>query len=72
MKTSSIMIAVAAVAVCAALPAQGQTFGQRTYAGMYTYNHADLNNDGREDLIYHTQTGFAVVLSTGAPPMQRR
>jgi hypothetical protein len=31
---------------------------------MYTYNHADLNNDGREDLIYHTQTGFAVAMST--------
>lgn len=65
MKTSCIMIAVATMIVCAVSQAQGQTFGQRTYAGMYTYNHADLNNDGREDLIYHTQTGFAVELSTG-------
>jgi hypothetical protein len=65
MKTSSIVIAAAALAVCAASQAQGQVFGQRTYTGMYTYNHADLNNDGREDLIYHTQTGFAVDLSTG-------
>jgi len=24
----------------------------------YAYNHADLNNDGREDLIFHTQTGY--------------
>lgn len=65
MTTSSIVTVAAAMAVCAASQAQGQVFEQRTYAGMYTYNHADLNNDGREDLIYHTQSGFAVVLSTG-------
>src|SRR5580704_16425323 len=65
MKISSITMAIAAMGLCATLPAQGQVFGQRTYPGMYTYNHADLNNDGREDLIYHTQTGFAVELSTG-------
>ncbi len=73
MKTSSIVTAIAAMTLCAAFQAQCQTFGQRTYSGMYTYNHADLNNDGREDLVYHTQTGFAVVLSTGsatyAPPV---
>ncbi len=63
MRTNSIVLAVAAMAVCAAVHAQ--TFSQKTYAGSYAYNHADLNNDGREDLIYHTQTGFAVVLSTG-------
>jgi len=63
MKTSSIVIAIAAMTVCSAT--QAQTFEQKTYAGSYTYNHADLNNDGREDLVYHTQTGFAVVLSTG-------
>jgi hypothetical protein len=63
MKTSSIVIAIAVMSVCAA--SQAQTFEQKTSAGMYTYNHADLNNDGREDLIYHTQNGFAVVLSTG-------
>ena len=65
MKISSIVIAVAAMAVCAASRIEGQSFVQKTSAGMYTYNHADLNNDGREDLVYHTQTGFAVVLSTG-------
>jgi hypothetical protein len=64
-KTSSIGIVFAAMAVCAVSQAQGQVFAQKTYAGMYTYNHADLNNDGREDLVYHTQNGFAVVLSTG-------
>jgi len=65
MKTSRNVIVFAAMAACAASQAQGQVFGQKTYAGMYTYNHADLNNDGREDLIYHTMSGFAVVLSTG-------
>jgi hypothetical protein len=65
MKISSITMAIAAMGLCATLPAQGQVFGQRTYPGMYTYNHADLNNDGREDLIYHTQSGFAVTLSSG-------
>ncbi len=65
MRSSSIVMLVAAMGVCAAAEAQGPIFGQRTYAGMYTYNHADLNNDGREDLIFHTQTGFAVELSTG-------
>lgn len=65
MKTSSIVTVAAAMAVCLAARAQTPVFGHRTYAGMYTYNHADLNNDGREDLVYHTQTGFDVVLSTG-------
>jgi hypothetical protein len=65
MKISSIAMVVAAIFVCTASKAQTSMFGQRTYAGMYTYNHADLNNDGREDLVYHTQTGFAVVLSSG-------
>lgn len=66
MKTSSTVIVVAAMSVCAASQAQSPMFGHRTYAGMYTYNHADLNNDGREDLIFHTQTGFAVALTTGS------
>jgi len=65
MKSSSIVAVVAAMVVCAASHAQSPTFGQKTYAGVYTYNHADLNNDGREDLIYHTTTGFAVELSNG-------
>ncbi|HKF47916.1 MAG TPA: VCBS repeat-containing protein [Terracidiphilus sp.] len=63
MRTSCIVIA--AIAVCAAVPAQTPVFSQRTYTGMYSYNHAELNNDGHEDLLYHTPTGFAVVLSTG-------
>jgi FG-GAP-like repeat len=44
---------------------QALTFGHRTYPGRSTYTHADLNNDGREDLIYYTNTGFAVALSNG-------
>lgn len=60
------LLVIAAIAVSAEIHAQTPVFGHRTYAGQYTYNHADLNNDGREDLIYHTQTGFAVVLSNGA------
>jgi hypothetical protein len=66
MKISINFTVVAAMVACAAAShAQTPTFGQKTYAGVYTYNHADLNNDGREDLIYHTQTGFAVELSNG-------
>lgn len=66
MKISINFTVVAAMVACAAAShAQTPTFGQKTYAGVYTYNHADLNNDGREDLIYHTQTGFAVELSDG-------
>jgi hypothetical protein len=64
MRNCRILTLVVAATVCAA--SQAQTFSHRTYAGGYTYNHADLNNDGREDLVYHTQTGFAVVLSTGS------
>jgi len=26
--------------------------------GSYTYNHADLNNDGGEDLIFHRQVAI--------------
>jgi hypothetical protein len=56
-----------------ALAAQAQTltFGRRTYPGNTTYTHADLNNDGREDLVYSTvvatgpSNGFSVVLSNG-------
>jgi len=59
-----ILTVVAAMSVCAAAQPQTPIFGHRTYSGSYTYNHADLNNDGREDLIFHTQTGFAVALST--------
>lgn len=50
--------------------AQTLTFSQLTYPGNTTYSHADLNNDGREDLVYPTvapygPSGFTVVLSTG-------
>lgn len=53
-----------------ALQAQTLTFGRRTYLGNTTYTHADLNNDGREDLVYPTigpkgPSGFTVVLSNG-------
>jgi hypothetical protein len=64
MKTSSIVTVIAAMSMCAASQAQAPVFGHRTYPGIAAYNHADLNNDGREDLIFHTQTGFAVALST--------
>ncbi len=64
MKTSSIATVIAAMSMCAASQAQTPVFGHRTYPGIAAYNHADLNNDGREDLIFHTQTGFAVALST--------
>ena len=55
----------AAMFVCAAAQSQTPIFSQRTYTGLYTYNHADLNRTGRESLVYHTPTGFAVVLSSG-------
>lgn len=50
--------------------AQTLTFSQLTYPGNTTYTHGDLNNDGREDLVYPTvaaygPSGFTVVLSTG-------
>jgi hypothetical protein len=53
-----------------ALQAQTLTFGRRTYAGNTTYTHIDLNNDGREDLVYPSTaasgpSGFTVVLSNG-------
>jgi hypothetical protein len=61
----TLVAAVAvAVAVCGVAQAQTPVFGHRTYNGKYTYSHADLNNDGREDLVFFTQTGFGVVLST--------
>jgi len=56
---------VAGTMIPAALCAQTPVFGHRTYNGKVTATHADLNNDGREDLVYFTQTGFAVVLSNG-------
>lgn len=65
MKTCSFLIAAAVLAVCTAANAQTPIFSQRSYTGLYTYNHADLNRTGRESLVYHTPTGFAVVLSTG-------
>lgn len=65
MTTRSFWIAVAAVAACTAAQAQGPTYGHRMYAGMYSRTHADLNNDGREDVVYRTQMGFAADLSTG-------
>jgi hypothetical protein len=59
------MMALLASAVCVVAQAQTPIFGHRTYNGAYTYSHVDLNSDGREDLVFPTQTGFAVVLSTG-------
>jgi len=55
---------LAALAVLGAARAQAPVFGQRTYNGGYTYTHGDVNNDGREDLVVPTLTGFNVVLST--------
>ncbi len=63
MKATNLFTVFAATVLCAAAQAQTPVFGHRTYPATYTYSHADLNNDGREDLVYHTQTGFAVVLS---------
>lgn len=60
-----LMSLLAGMMIPAALCAQNAVFGHRTYNGKVTTTHADLNNDGREDLVYFTQTGFAVVLSTG-------
>ena len=58
-----------ALTVAAIAHAQTLNFGQRTYPGQTTYTHADLNNDGREDLAYETITnttgGFSVALSNG-------
>lgn len=65
MKSMQVMTVMAATLACAGTQAETMSFGHRTYTATYTYTHADLNNDGREDLVYHTQTGFAVVLSTG-------
>jgi hypothetical protein len=63
-KPTSLMIAIMMATVCVGGQSQTPIFGHRTYTATYAYTHADLNNDGREDLVYHTQTGFAVVLST--------
>lgn len=65
MKLMQVTTVIAAALTCAVTQGQTIAFGHRTYTATYTYTHADLNNDGREDLVYHTQTGFAVVLSTG-------
>ncbi len=64
MKTRIVMALLPAV-LCVGVQAQTPMFGHRTYNGSYTYSHADLNSDGREDLAFPTQTGFAVILSTG-------
>jgi hypothetical protein len=62
-------LALLAGGLAGALQAQTLTFGRRTYAGNTTYTHIDLNNDGREDLVYPTvrngPSGFSVVLSNG-------
>ena len=68
---SRIMTAALVTATFASMShAQTLTFSQLTYPGNTTYTHADLNNDGREDLVYPTvapsgPSGFTVVLSTG-------
>ncbi len=50
----------------AGLYAQSVTFDARHYAGRSSRVHADLNNDGREDLVYgDVNNGFDVQLSTG-------
>lgn len=59
-----------ACSLAIALQAQTLTFGRRTYPGNTTYTHVDLNNDGREDLVYPSvapfgPSGFTVVLSNG-------
>src|ERR1700751_3539326 len=63
-------LALLAGTLAGILQAQTLTFGRRTYAGNTTYTHIDLNNDGREDLVYPTvgasgPSGFTVVLSNG-------
>jgi VCBS repeat protein len=63
-------LALLAGSLAGALQAQTLTFGRRTSAGNTTYTHIDLNNDGREDLVYPTVSasgpnGFTVVLSNG-------
>jgi hypothetical protein len=62
-------LALLAGGLAGALEAQTLTFGRRAYLGSYTYTHIDLNNDGREDLVYPTEVpghrGFGVVLSNG-------
>lgn len=62
----------AAAALCAYAQAQATpSFAHFTYNGAYSYTHADLNGDGREDLVFPHDTssgqnaGFGVVLSTG-------
>lgn len=64
LKNQYVTALLAAVAVCGAAQAATPTFGHRTYNGGYTPAHGDLNNDGREDLVVPTLTGFSVVLST--------
>jgi hypothetical protein len=65
LKIQYVVAGVAALALCGVAQARTPLFGYRTYNGGYTYTHADLNNDGREDLVIPTLTGFSVVLSTG-------
>ena len=55
---------------------QTVTFNRTTQSNIASRNHIDLNNDGREDFIYFSETscsnGFLVALSNGddsyAPP----
>ncbi|WP_162601747.1 FG-GAP repeat domain-containing protein [Occallatibacter savannae] len=64
MRVVSLATVLITTAISASGLAQAPIFGHRSYTSTYAYAHADLNNDGREDLVYHTQTGFAVALST--------
>jgi hypothetical protein len=64
MRSISVLSVSLAALTCLCGQAQTPIFGHRTYTATAAYTHADLNNDGREDLVYHTQTGFAVLLST--------
>jgi hypothetical protein len=66
LSTNRILFALLLVfGLTSPLSSQTITFSQRTFVGKTTYSHADLNNDGREDLVFTAQAGFEVVLSNG-------
>jgi hypothetical protein len=64
-KFNHVATILVAASVCTLGQAQAPVFGHRTYNGAYTYSHGDLNNDGREDLVFQKTGGFGVVVSTG-------
>jgi hypothetical protein len=66
LSTNRILYALLlAIGFTSTLLSQTLTFSQRTFVGETTLSHADLNNDGREDLVFGAPTGFQVVLSNG-------